>query len=240
MSGGELGSLVMDSDSLLQHLNDELDAFRTCLDSDLSVPIEHCGEWTLRDLAEHLGSSNLWAAAAVTEKHGNYQATPAPGDSDGLVRWFEEGSASLLKALDTDPSASAWTFHPPHTVGFWQRRRALEALIHRWDAENALGITRPLDPILAGEGVAEVFDTMAPRQIARGRAHRPQSALCLHATDTGTSWVYGPGTVAATLAATAEQLVLLLWGRMRICDAAFGWTGDEETGLRILAGTLTP
>src|SRR4051812_20573595 len=136
----------MDSESLLQHLSNELDAFRACLDGDLSVLVEHCGEWTLRDLAEHLGSSNLWAAAAVTEQHGEHEATSAPRDPDEFLRWFEESSGTLLKTLDTDPSASAWTFHPPHTVGFWQRRRALEALIHRWDAENALGNRRPLDP----------------------------------------------------------------------------------------------
>lgn len=230
----------MDSESLLQHLSNELDAFRACLDGDLSVLIEHCGEWTLRDLAEHLGSSNLWAAAAVTEQHGEHEATSAPRDPDEFLRWFEESSGTLLKTLDTDPSASAWTFHPPHTVGFWQRRRALEALVHRWDAENALGNRRPLDPVLAGEGVAEVFETMAPRQIARGRAQHPQHALRLHATDTGISWVYGPGTAVATLTATAEQLVLLLWGRMRSADAAYSWTGDQEAGLRILAGTLTP
>ncbi|MFD4987048.1 maleylpyruvate isomerase family mycothiol-dependent enzyme [Streptomyces sp. NPDC058374] len=230
----------MDSESLLQHLNDELDSFRACLVGDLSVPVEHCGEWTLRDLAEHLGGSNLWAAAAVTEQHGDYQAAPAPRDSEGILRWFEETSATLLKALDTDPSASAWTFHPPHTVGFWQRRRALEALIHRWDAENALGITRPLDPVLACEGVAEVFDTMAPRQIARERAQHPQRALRLLAADTGTSWVYGPGTAVATLNATAEQHVLLLWGRMHISNTAFSWTGDEEAGLRVLADIVTP
>ncbi|OEU96723.1 maleylpyruvate isomerase family mycothiol-dependent enzyme [Streptomyces oceani] len=230
----------MDSESLLQHLRDELDAFRACLDGDLAVSIEHCGEWTLRDVAEHLGSSNLWVAAAVTEHHGKYEPAPSPRDPGGLVRWFEESSTILLNALDTDPSASAWTFHPPHTVRFWQRRRALEALIHRWDAENALGVTRSLAPVLAGEGVAEVFDTMAPRQIARGRAQHPQHALRLQATDTGTSWVYGPGTAVATLAATAEELVLLLWGRMCSSDAAFSWTGDQECGLLVLAGTLTP
>ncbi|NEB08457.1 maleylpyruvate isomerase family mycothiol-dependent enzyme [Streptomyces coelicoflavus] len=230
----------MDSESLLQHLGDELDAFRACLDGDLSVPVEHCGDWTLRDLAEHLGSSNLWAAAAVTELHGEHEAAPAPRDPDEFPRWFEESSGTLLKALDTDPGASAWTFHPPHTVGFWQRRRALEALVHRWDAENALGHSRPLDPVLACEGVAEVFDTTAPRQVARGRAQRPRHALRLHAADTGTSWVYGPGPAVATLTASAEQLVLLLWGRMRHTDAAFGWTGDREAGLRILAGPLTP
>ncbi|XDO64374.1 maleylpyruvate isomerase N-terminal domain-containing protein [Streptomyces sp. RLB1-33] len=27
---------------------------------------EHCGEWTLHDLAGHLGSTNVWAAAAAT------------------------------------------------------------------------------------------------------------------------------------------------------------------------------
>ncbi|MGE6737894.1 maleylpyruvate isomerase family mycothiol-dependent enzyme, partial [Streptomyces sp. NPDC059900] len=174
----------MHPESLLQHLSNELDAFRACLDGDLSMPVEHCGDWTLCDLAEHLGSSNLWAAAAVTEQHGKHEPTSAPRDPDEFLRWFEGSSGTLLKALDTDPSASAWTFHPPHTVGFWQRRRALETLVHRWDAENALGRSRPLDPVLAGEGVAEVFDTMAPRQIARGRARHPQNALRLHATDT--------------------------------------------------------
>ncbi|MEU9203400.1 maleylpyruvate isomerase family mycothiol-dependent enzyme [Streptomyces sp. NPDC048332] len=151
--------------------------------------------------AEHLGSSNLWAAAAVTEQHGKHEPTSAPRDPEEYLRWFEESSMALFKALDTDPSASAWTFHPPHTVGFWQRPRALEALIHRWDAENALGRRRPLDPVLAGEGVVEVFDTMAPRQMARGRAQHPQHALRLHAMDSGTSWVYGPGTAVTMLTA---------------------------------------
>lgn len=230
----------MDSESLLQHLSDELDAFRACLDGDLSVPVEHCGEWTLRDLAEHLGSSNLWAAAAVTEQQAKHETTSAPRDPEEFLWWFEESSTILLKALRTDPDTSAWTFHPPHTVAFWQRRRALETLIHRWDAENALGTCRPFDPVLAGEGVAEVLDTMAPRQIARGRASHPQSALRLHATDTETSWVYGPGRAVATLSATAEQLVLLMWGRMSSSDAAFSWTGDQEAGLRILTAPLTP
>ncbi|MFI6088569.1 hypothetical protein [Streptomyces sp. NPDC051218] len=77
-------------------------------------------------------------------------------------------------------------------------------------------------------------------RVARGRAQHPQSALRLHATDTGTSWVYGPGAAVATLTATAEQMVLLLWGRMSSSDAAFRWTGDQEAGQRFLAGPLTP
>jgi hypothetical protein len=59
--------------------------------------------------------------------------------STWAVPTYEQRLLSLLRALDTEPSTPAWTFHPPHTVGFRQRRRCLEALIHRWDAERAGG-----------------------------------------------------------------------------------------------------
>lgn len=229
----------MDSTSLLRHLRLELDAFRVCLDGDLSARVEHCGEWTLHDLADHLGGGNLWAATAVTAGHGDHPGAAAPREPAELARWFEGTADTLLKALDADPSAPAWTFHPPHTVGFWQRRRCMETLIHRWDAEHAVGMVRPFDPELAGEGVAEVFDTMAPRQIALGRARPPERALRLVATDTGGSWTYGPGTPVATLAGRVEDLLLLLWGRKAVGDARFVWEGDEGAGRRILEGPLT-
>ncbi|WP_049580477.1 maleylpyruvate isomerase family mycothiol-dependent enzyme, partial [Streptomyces sp. SBT349] len=160
----------MEPTACLTSLRRELNAFLACLDGDLSAPVAHCGDWTVRDLAEHLGRGNLWAAVAVTERRGDYRAPAAPTQPAALARWFEDTCATLLAALDTDPATEAWTFHPPRTVGFWQRRRCLEALIHRWDAENALGTPDPLDPELATDGIAEVLDTMAPRQIARGRA----------------------------------------------------------------------
>ncbi|MFI7410282.1 maleylpyruvate isomerase family mycothiol-dependent enzyme [Streptomyces sp. NPDC049627] len=119
----------MDSTSLLRHLRLELEAFRACLDGDLSARVEHCGEWTLYDLADHLGGGNVWAAAAVSEGHGDHSPAPAPRERAELVGWFEGTADTLLKALDADPSAPAWTFHPPHTVGFWQRRRCMETLI---------------------------------------------------------------------------------------------------------------
>ncbi|WP_245654501.1 maleylpyruvate isomerase family mycothiol-dependent enzyme [Streptomyces violens] len=128
--------------------------------------------------------------------------------------------------------------HPPHTVAFWRRRRALETLVHRWDAELALGTPGPLDTELAGDGVAEVFDTLAPRQIVRGRAAAPTYALRLYATDTGVSWTYGPGAPVATLAAPAERLLLTLWGRLPANGCA--WEGDREAGMRMLGTALVP
>ncbi|GAA3473462.1 maleylpyruvate isomerase family mycothiol-dependent enzyme [Nonomuraea roseola] len=229
----------MDSQDLLFHLHRELVAFRACLDVDLEAPIEHCGDWTLRDLAEHLGGSNLWAAVAVTERRGDYVAPAAPRDRDGLLRWFDHASVTLLEALAGDPSAEAWTFHPPGTVGFWRRRRCLEALVHRWDAENALGTAGILDPELASEGVTEVFDTIAPRQVVRGRTRPPGCAVRLDATDTGSSWTYGPGAPVAKVSGTADHLLLMLWGRLPMTDEVLVWEGDSDAGLRALAGPLT-
>lgn len=228
----------MDPIDLLIHLRRELAAFADRLTGDLSAPIEHCGDWTLHDLAEHLGRSNLWAAVAVTEKRGDFEAPPAPRDPAALRTWFDDATATLLRALDRDPALPAWTFQPPHTVGFWQRRRCLEAAVHRWDAEHALGLSPSIDAELAGEGVAEVFDTIAPRQIDRGRASAPAQAIRLRATDTGSAWTYGPGTPVATVNATAEHLLLMLWGRLAAGDEAARWEGDRGAGQAVLDGPL--
>ncbi|HZE34625.1 MAG TPA: maleylpyruvate isomerase family mycothiol-dependent enzyme [Actinoallomurus sp.] len=230
----------MDFPGFLAHLRAEFDAYEACLSGDLTAPVEHCGDWTLRDLTEHLGRSSLRATVAIEERRGDYSAPAAPRDPGELVQWLRDIRSWLLRALDQDPSVPAWTFRPPHTVGFWQRRRCLETLVHRWDAEHALGIARPLDAELAGEGVAEVFDTMALRVIDRGRASAPSQAIRLVATDTRGSWTYGPGTPVATISATAENLLLMLWGRVPSNDETIAWEGDRDAGQAVLAGPLVP
>jgi uncharacterized protein (TIGR03083 family) len=224
----------------LAHLGRELAAFEACLGGDLSAPVEHCGGWTLYDLASHLGGQNLWAAAAVTEQRGDYEAAPAPRDPAALAEWFNDTGGVLLAALDTDPSASAWTIAPPPTVGFWQRRRAQETLVHRWDAEHALGSAGPIDPALADDGIAEVIDTMTPRQVRLGRTADLMHAIGLHATDTGSRRVIGPGDPVATASGTAADLLLLLWARLAADDPAIAWDGDSELARSVLAGALTP
>ncbi|GAA1788866.1 maleylpyruvate isomerase family mycothiol-dependent enzyme [Planosporangium flavigriseum] len=252
----------MDSSDYLAQLRREFDAFEACLSGDLSTPIEHCGDWTLYDLADHLGRGNLWAAAAVTEKRGNHQSPPAPRASTELVTWFKGTSAALLTALDTDPATDAWTFFPPHTVGFWQRRRCLETLVHRWDAEHALGIPSEVDPVLAGDGIAEVIDTMVPLQIKRGRLSAPAHPIRFTATDlstgTGTatgSWILGPGDPittdrittdritadpVATVSGPAAALLLMLWGRLPHDDQAITWDGHRAAAEAALNSPLVP
>ncbi|MEV0690009.1 maleylpyruvate isomerase family mycothiol-dependent enzyme [Streptomyces sp. NPDC050388] len=106
--------------------------------------------------------------------------------------------------------------------------------------QNALGRALPFDPEFAADGVAEVFDTMAPRQFARGRAEPPRHALRLRATDTGRSWTHGPGEPVAEISGKAERLLLMLWGRVSAADASVSWSGDRAVGAAVLAGPLTP
>jgi uncharacterized protein (TIGR03083 family) len=228
----------MDSAGFLAHLRTELDSFRACLDGDLTAPIQHCGDWTLRDLADHLGGGNFWVATAVTEnRNGDHPS--APEDPAALLPWFDESCVAMLSGLEADPDAAAWTFHPPHNVGFWQRRRCMETLIHRWDAEHALGIRRPMVPELAGEGVLEVFEVMVGRMIVRGLKKEPEVGVRFVASDSGAKWVYGPGEPIAEVSGSAEDLVLLLWGRRAFDDGAFDISGDWERAGSALA-SMTP
>jgi uncharacterized protein (TIGR03083 family) len=217
----------------LAALRDELATFQGHLNGDLSVPLEHCAGWTLRDLAEHLGRDNLWAAAAVVHGHGAYQSPPAPA---AILPWFADTVRVLTDALSVDPSTPAWTFAPPSTVAFWRRRRCLETLVHRWDAQHALGISGQLEPELCGDGIAEVLEMFVPRQVRLGRAAEPRAAVSFIATDLDCSWVLGPGGPVATLSGTAQHLMLALWNRIP-------WArldGDFETARVVLPGPLVP
>lgn len=230
----------MDAAGYLTRMRTELDAFAACLSGDLTAPVEHCGAWTLADLAGHLGRENLWSAAAVTERRGDYRGPAAPREPAALARWCRGTGEVLLAALDTDPATPAWTLAPPRTAGFWQRRRCLEAMVHRWDAQHALGFAEPLDPELAGDGVAEVVQTMGPRQIRLGRASAPGYAAGLAATDTGGSWTWGPGDPVATVSGKAGALLLMLWHRLPADDPAFAWSGDAGRGRALLGAAVTP
>jgi uncharacterized protein (TIGR03083 family) len=225
----------------LADLRRELDAFGAVLDGDLSAPVEHCGSWRLVDLAVHMGAGNLWVVAAVREGHGrSYDEGAAPRDQAGLKAWYATTADALVHALSVDPATEAWTFFPPHTVGFWRRRRSQETLMHRWDAEHALGSTTTMDPALAADGVAEVFDTMAPRMISKRAATYPEQAVRIAATDDGRCWIYGPGEPIAEVSGTAEDLLLMLWGRKPRDAESLTWAGDRAAGLGVLAGPLVP
>jgi uncharacterized protein (TIGR03083 family) len=231
----------------LSLLRSELDSYAALLDGltkeDLARLVPTCAPWNLYELTDHLGNGNLWVTTAVREGHGrNDKERTAPHDPASLHTWFLSTVDEITDALDADVETEAWTFTSqlPRTIGFWQRRRAHETRMHRWDAQNALGQAEPFDPAFAADAVTEVFELFAPRMIKRGFAAEPAAALKVTATDAGRSWTYGPGEPAAEVTGSASDLALLLWNRLSVDSAGLTWSGDREAGARVVKAPLVP
>jgi uncharacterized protein (TIGR03083 family) len=216
----------------LAHLRRDVDEVLSVLArADLVEPVSGCPGWTLRDLVEHLGSVHRWATEIVRTKEPQREGQHEIHD---LPTWFAEGAAALIETLAAaDPAEPCWSFTRDRRVGFWLRRQTLETVVHRWDAEHALGEPGSIDPTLAADGVAEVVKLMTPRQIALERIPPLPATVLLHATDTGDDWMLGDGRPTAGVEASAETMLLLLWHRIDPGDPRVRTTGDADQVLRL-------
>jgi uncharacterized protein (TIGR03083 family) len=143
-----------------------------------------------------------------------------------LIAYFRAGALALARTLAAaDPGASVWTFSPSdRTARFWNRRRAHETAVHRYDAQRAAAAVTPIDAELAVDGVDEFLTVFLPR-LDRAAAALGTGTIHLHCTDTAGEWLltgtaegvvvtreHAKGDVAAR--GTASDLVLFLWGRV--------------------------
>jgi uncharacterized protein (TIGR03083 family) len=193
--------------------------------SDLNTRVPSCPEWSVRDLAHHIGTVQwYWGAnvrAANVEERMGGELTPLPGDRD-LLAWLGWCTYMLLSALrEAGPDAPSWTWWgEPRSAAAVGRHQAQEVAVHRWDAELATGLAGSLRPELASDGVPEFIQIMVG-----GDARALSGTVTLTATDTGASWQVGAGQAngsarrTAELRATASDLVLMLYRRLPVPDA---------------------
>ncbi|MDJ0923351.1 MAG: maleylpyruvate isomerase family mycothiol-dependent enzyme [Acidimicrobiia bacterium] len=126
----------------------------------LDAKVPGCPGWTVRDLVLHVAQVQIQKADIV--EHGHVDTWPAhpepPTDADP-IEWYRSGADRLYRVLaEADPTAPAKTWAEEQTVGFWIRRMAHEAAVHRVDAEQAHGYESAVNAGLAVDGVAELFD----------------------------------------------------------------------------------
>ncbi|MGI5274652.1 maleylpyruvate isomerase family mycothiol-dependent enzyme [Nonomuraea sp. CA-218870] len=202
------------------------------------TPVPACPGWTLGDLIRHLGTMHRWVAHLVSTRAQDplwprdVPDGPAEGRS-GDADWLAEGAAGLVRTLRaTDPATPLWTWGPGGTAGWWARRMTFELVVHRVDAEQALGLEPELDPALAADGVEELLGNLTgARWVSRRLAELDLTGTTfhLHATDLSGEWTFtqGPGGVVtwerghakgdAAVRAPVGDLLLLMYGR-RSCD----------------------
>ena len=161
----------------------------------LDAAVPPCPEWTVADLLGHIGRVHRWAA-------GNLDRAPDEGfwpgneieipEAPQRPEWVREGAVALAAALDRPADTPAWTWIPPSTIGFWQRRQAHETAMHRVDAQFASGAVEAIDAELAADGIDEFLEIVG-KHPWRAPPTGDGETLHFHCTD-----VEGNGSCASS------------------------------------------
>lgn len=184
---------------LLRLIDQRSTAFRAAVSSapSLDEQVPTCPEWTLFDLAQHLGEGRRrWAAtvaagpaAAGPVGSGPEGAPAAPREREALLAWLAASTQQLLDALrEAGPDRGCWTWwgtsQSPQTCGAVARHQLQEITVHTYDAQLTVGAPQPLPDAVALDGVEEFLSTCCATTSAW--PHEP-AAVDYHATE-GRSW----------------------------------------------------
>ncbi|ANZ40177.1 hypothetical protein BBK82_33245 [Lentzea guizhouensis] len=216
---------------LLRLIDERSAVFRSVLATapDLDARVPSCPEWTLHDLAQHIGEGRRAWAATVAAGPGATGRSPAEGtaprDRAELDEWLAESTRLLVDALrEAGPDRGCWTWwtgsQSPATCGAVARHQLQQMAVHTYDAQLTVGDPQPLPVDVALDGVEEFQLTCVSTTSAW--PHEP-AVVDYHATE-GRSWrlrlsaegarvvpAEGPADVSAT--GTASELVLFCYGR---------------------------
>jgi uncharacterized protein (TIGR03083 family) len=237
----------------VEHFGHEVAAFeaagREAVSSHAAPGVPSCPGWVATDLVLHLGFVHRAVARVIGERM--QQPPPAEGDRSwlglpdpwldwlppgrapqqspvpaALLDWFHGGAATLQELFRTaDPGERVWTWSADQSVGFWQRMQAIEAAVHRWDAQNALRAAQPLDAALAADAIVQTFEVMAPMRRAVAKAPPGQGErFVFRRTDGPDTWTVHfdadpvllgapQGSYDIEISGTASDLALFLWQR---------------------------
>jgi uncharacterized protein (TIGR03083 family) len=125
----------------------------------MSARVEHCPDWDVADLVWHVANVHwLWTTIGeeLLPELPDRERPAWPEDPDALLAMFESGARRMVEVLAAaDQSASCWTWAPQKDVAFITRHQVQEAMVHAWDAANAVGRQLTLDARVAADAVEE-------------------------------------------------------------------------------------
>ncbi|MEV0320579.1 maleylpyruvate isomerase family mycothiol-dependent enzyme [Streptomyces sp. NPDC050658] len=225
---------TMDYDRYCAEVAGQLGQFRATLaGADLSATVPTCPEWTLADLARHVGGAVRWAerlvATRATEDIPEEQVSgirgPEGDDAAALDAWLAETAELAAKTLGGVPADTAvWSWSDRQDAGFWARRMTHEVAVHRADAAIAAGVPYEVAPEVAADAIDEWLEIV--RFVQRSDPSDSAAELRgggrsihLHATD-----------AAAEL--NAEWLI-------EFGEDGFDWRRGHEKATVALRGPLT-
>lgn len=175
--------------------------------SDPEGAVPQYPDWTLRDLASHTASIHGRTVLICRELPQERISAPRAPEGMDPIDWYDQTLEEMLEALrGIDPQTPVWSFGTDPTLGFWERRMAVETGVHRWDAEQAVGRDEKLTDHVALSGLDEFGEMWLPHL-------GEQPPITLEATDVGRTWTYGEGEPEHTVSGTASDIYLRLVSR---------------------------
>ncbi|WP_127507166.1 maleylpyruvate isomerase family mycothiol-dependent enzyme [Actinoplanes solisilvae] len=226
--------MTLEFDDLLRLIDERSAAFRAAIGSapSLDAQVPTCPEWTLFDLAEHLGEGRrAWAATVAAgpadAKAAPVDVAPAPREREALLAWLAESTELLQDALrEAGPDRGCWTWwggsQSPQTAGAVARHQLQQVAVHTYDAQLTAGAPQPLPEDVALDGVDEFLSTCCagpyrwpyePAVVVYDAVEAPSWRLSL-AADGVRVTRGGDERADASFRGTAGELVLALYGRV--------------------------
>jgi uncharacterized protein (TIGR03083 family) len=225
-------------------ISDESARIVNSYERDRSAPVPWSDRWTVGTVARHVAGTHHVVAEVIRGRpDADFSLfatleTPAK-DSPEFVEWFRSGTSSLLEQLSTVPADDeCWSwFAPGHRVGWWARRMAFEAIVHRSDTDAAGGQAFSTAADIAADGVDEFLDVFVEASRAANDAPAGPT-MSFECTDRSDRWWLDLSqrgarvlsresrSASVQIRGAAAQLLLLVWGRVPVSVAA----GVEVSG----------
>jgi len=230
-------------------ISDESSRIVDAYELDRRAAVPWSDRWTVATVARHVAATHHVVADVIRDRpdadfglFGTLQ-TP-PKDAPEFVDWFRSGTASLLEQLSNVPADNeCWSwFEPGRRVGWWARRMALEAVVHRSDTDAAQGRDLSVAADVAADGIDEYLNVF----VAASRAAHDAPAgptMSFECSDRSERWWLDlsgrgerivsrePRDASVRICGTAEQLLFIVWGRVPASDAAGVEVSGDVAGL---------
>ena len=220
------------------------------VDPETRVPT--CPDWSVAQLVKHTGTVHRWSTQMVRDLATERLDTRTldlglPDDAFGYADWLAAGAEPLASVFGAaDPDAPMWAWGADQHARFWFRRMLHETTVHRTDVEIATGRQPRIAAEVAVDAVDELLENLPHARYFRPRVEELRGegqSIALRTTDSDDSWLIhlagdgfhweragARGTMNATVsvAAPADALTLLLYGRAVPRDGEHEVVGDEK------------
>jgi uncharacterized protein (TIGR03083 family) len=214
-------------------------------DADNEQAVPSCPEWSILDLAGHLGRVHRWAESLVQNlaptRISPHELVSERNPVDSA--WIREGGVRLLTTLrQTDPNLGMWAWGADQHVRFWSRRQLHETLIHRTDLQLAMDRQPHVDDEIAADGIDEFLVNLPAAAVfsplidelrsVNGRLAfrdpRTSRRWVVQTDVSGARLVYDEDPVDVEFTAGGLDLLLALYRRRSLEDVEGIVEGDES------------